>query len=78
MTPFTEQMGREAMKELQDLVRRNLDIRNVEPGQVETHKKAVELLLSWISQVYGKTMPTDTTDLFGEELDFQKMYKFKD
>jgi len=68
-------LGDEAFKELNALVKRNIDIRNIN-GDFEIRKKAIELLMEWIGSVYSLT-DSQQKQIEDDETDLSKLFKIR-
>lgn len=68
MIKFKEKIGEEAFKELEKIIRRELDIRNT--TDLEASKKALALLQEWLTRVYE----LDHAQLIAPEFSLEGMF----
>jgi hypothetical protein len=72
-----QRLGDEAYLELERLIKRNIDIRKIaSPEEFEIRKKALELLMEWLTAVYEIDAP-QKQELDEAEFAMNKMFKIR-
>lgn len=75
---FKEIIGEEAFRELNKLVKENIDLRNMkDTDDLRVRQDALNLLLSWIGRIYEMT-EVQKKKLNEDEVDLSKMFVIKD